>query len=135
MNRLDYYDITPKGMDAYMASHGRHFSKPMLEWAVGMMRDRNGKKVALPEKKQLDGILSTNNVTIERNDGYYDALYVWSMAKADYFGSSISDDMHMARFVKDFIDDPDNPSGTKAFDHFYIDCVANGIDIPWEDVI
>ncbi len=54
MDRLDYYDITPKGMDAYMASHGRHFSKPMLEWAVGMMRDRKGGKVQVPEKKQVD---------------------------------------------------------------------------------
>ena len=134
MNRLDYYDITPKGMDAYMASHGRHFSKPMLEWAVGMMRDRNGKKVALPEKKQLDGILAANGITIERDEGYYDALYVWCMAKADYFGSSLSDDMHMARFVKDYIDDPDG-NETRAFDEFYINCVAKGVDFPWEDMI
>ena len=135
MDRLDYYDITPKGMDAYMASHGRHFSKPMLEWAVGMMRDRTGKKVTLPDKKQLDNILSAHNVSIERDEGFYDPLYVWCMARADYFGSSIVDDLHMARYVKDFLDDPDNDSGTKAFDHFYIDCVANGIDIPWEDII
>ena len=134
MDRLDYYDITPKGMDAYMASHGRHFSKPMLEWAVGRMRDRSGKKVSLPDKKQLDNILASNNVTIERSEGFYDPLYVWCMARADYFGSSLSDDMHMARYVKDFLDDPDgNP--TRAFDEFYVNCVAKGVDIPWEDMI
>ena len=134
MDRLDYYDITPKGMDAYMASHGRHFSKPMLEWAVGRMRDRSGKKVSLPDKKQLDNILASNNVTIERSEGFYDPLYVWCMARADYFGSSIADDMHMARYVKDFLDDPDgNP--TRAFDEFYVNCVAKGVDIPWEDMI
>lgn len=121
-------------MDAYLSAHGHHFSKPMLEWAVGMMRDRNGKKVAVPDKKQLDSILANNNVTLERNEGYYDSLYTWCMAKADYFGSSIADDMHMARFVKDFIDDPDgNP--TRAFDEFYVNCVAKGVDIPWEDMI
>lgn len=135
MERLDYYDITPKGMDAYLSAHGHHFSKPMLEWAVGMMKDRKGGKVALPDKKQLDQILVSYGVKVDRGEGFYDPLYVWCMAKADYFGSSLADDMHMARFVKDFIDDPDNDSGTKAFDHFYIDCVANGIDIPWEDVI
>lgn len=134
MERLDYYDITPKGMDPYLSAHGHHFSKPMLEWAVGMMRDRNGKKVVVPDKKQLDGILASNNVTLERNEGYYDALYAWCMAKADYFGSSLADDMHMARFVKDYIDDPDgNP--TRAFDEFYVNCVAKGVDIPWEDMI
>ena len=47
MERLDYYDITPKGMEPYLSAHGHHFSKPMLEWAVGMMRDRNGKKVVI----------------------------------------------------------------------------------------
>lgn len=134
MDRLDYYDITPKGMDAYMASHGRHFSKPMLEWAVGMMRDRTGKKVTLPDKKQLDNILSAHNVSIERGEGFYDPLYVWCMARADYFGSSIVDDLHMARYMKDYIDDPDG-YGTRAFDEFYIKCVAKGIDIPWEDII
>lgn len=134
MNRLDYYDITPKGMDAYLASHGRHFSKPMLEWAVGMMKDRNGKPVNLPDKKQIDGILETHGVKIERSEGYYDPVYVWAMARSDFFGSSIADDMHMARFVKDYIDDRDgNP--TRAFDEFMINCVAKGVDVPWEDMI
>ena len=37
-------------------------------------------------------------------------------------------------YVKDYIDDPDgNP--TRAFDEFYVNCIAKGIDIPWGDVI
>ena len=134
MDRLDYYDITPKGMDAYMSSHGRHFSKPMLEWAVGMMKDRNGKRLNVPDKKQLEQILSTNGVSLKRTEGYYDPLYVWCMARADYFGSSIVDDMHMARFVADYIDDPDG-SPSRAFDEFYVKTISLGIDIPWEDMI
>ena len=134
MERLDYYDIIPKGMDAYLASHGRHFSKPMLEWAVGMMKDRKGSKVSIPDKKQLDNVLGSYNVTLERTEGFYDPLFVWCMAKADYFGSSIADDMHMARFVKDYIDDIDG-SPTRAFDEFYAKTISLGIDIPWEDMI
>jgi len=134
MDRLDYYDITPKGMDAYLASHGRHFSKPMLEWAVSMMRDRNGKRQSVPEKKQLDETFKTYGVEISRNKGYYDALYVWCMAKSDYLGSSIQDDAHLALYVKDYIDDRDGDE-TRAFDEFYINCIAKGIDIPWADVI
>lgn len=122
------------GMDAYMASHGRHFSKPLLEWAVSMMRDRKGNKVQAPEKKVLDDKLNAYGITIERNSGYYDPLYVWCMAKSDYYGSSISDEAHLVQFVKDYIDDKDgNP--TRAFDEFYINCIAKGIDIPWADVI
>lgn len=134
MDRLDYYDILPKGMDAYLASHGRHFSKPMLEWAVSMMRDRNGNKMQLTDKKKIDEVMRVNGVVINRTDGYYDSTYVWHMARADYFGSSIMDDMHLVLFVKDYIDDIDgNP--TRAFDEFYINCCAKGIDIPWADMI
>lgn len=135
MDRMDYFDILPKGMDAYLSHHSHHFSKPMLEWAVGMMRGRNGEKIDPVAKKRLDETLDKYGVVLERNEGYYDGVYVWCMATADYMGSSITDEKHLAMFVKDFIDDPDNDSGTKAFDHFYIDCVANGIDIPWEDLI
>lgn len=134
MDRLDYYDIMPKGMDAYLAAHGRHFSKPMLEWAVDMMRDRNGKKVQIVEKKKLDETLKTYGVELKNNEGYYDPIYVWCMAKADYYGSSITDDIRMSMYIKDYLDDPDgNP--TRAFDEFYTNCVAKGIDVPWEDMI
>lgn len=134
MDRLDYYDITPKGMDAYLAAHGRHFSKPMLEWAVGMMRDREGKKVQLVEKKTVDEKLKTYGVELKRTEGYYDPQYVWCMAKADYFGSSITDEIRMAMFVRDYIDDLDG-NETRPFDEFYINCIAKGVDIPWEDMI
>lgn len=134
MERFDYYDIMPKGMDAYLASHGHHFSKPMLEWAVGMMKDREGNKVQIIEKKQLDDLLNAYGVRLKRMDSYYDGIYVYLMAKSDYLGSSIADEIRLAKFVADFIDDIDgNP--TKAFDHFVIDCSAKGVDIPWADLI
>ena len=134
MDRLDYYDIAPKGMDAYMASPGRHFSKPMLEWAVSKMQDRKGNKIPAPDRKMVEDRLKSFGIELEHDKGYYDATYVWNMAKADYMGSSIVDEAHLARFVKDYIDDPDgNP--TRAFDEFYINCIAKGVDIPWEDMI
>lgn len=131
---MDYYDILPKGMDAYLASHGHHFSKPMLEWAVGMMKTKDGKSVKLEEKKTLDEILKNFGVSLKRTEGYYDPVYVWCMAKADYYGSSIVDEGKLAMFVRDYIDDPDG-NETRAFDEFYINCMAKGIDIPWEDMI
>lgn len=134
MDRLDYYDIIPAGMDAYMSSHGRHFSRPMLEWAVRKMRDRNGNKIQLPERSRFDELLKANSVTIENDKGYYDQLYVWCMGRADYLGSSIPDEAHLLHFVKDYLDDIDG-SETRAFDEFYIKTVALGIDIPWEDMI
>lgn len=134
MNRLDYYDILPKGMDAYLASHGRHFSKPMLDWAVGMMRGRNGNRISVPDKKLFDERMSIHGVSLDNASGFYDGVYVWCMATSDYLDSSIPDEKHLALYVKDYIDDVDG-SPTRAFDEFYINCVAKGIDIPWGDVI
>lgn len=134
MDRLDYYDILPSGMDAYLAAHGRHFSKPMLEWAVSMMKDKRGKTGELLEKKRFDDLMKSYSVSLDRKEGYYDGPYVWAMAKSDYLGSSIPDEAHIAMFVKDYIDDIDG-NKTRPFDEFYINCIAKGIDIPWEDVI
>ena len=134
MNRLDYYEILPAGMEAYLAAHGRHFSKPMLEWAVGKMKDKKGNKGMLVDRKQFDETMNSYGLMLNRDEGYYDGPYVWSMARSDYYGSSITDEHHLALYVKDYIDDFDgNP--TRAFDEFYINCVAKGIDIPWEDLI
>lgn len=134
MDRLDYYDITPKGMDAYLSAHGHHFSKPMLEWAVSMMKNKKGDRQSVPEKKKVDEKLNSYGIELSRDKGYYDSVYVWCMAKSDYYGSSIEDEMHLAKYVKDYIDDPDgNP--TRPFDEFYVNCIAKGIDIPWGDVI
>ena len=117
-----------------MASHGRHFSKPMLEWAVSMMKDRKGNKMQAPDRKMVEEKLRAYGIELEHDKGYYDAAYVWNMAKADYMGSSVVDEAHLAKFVKDYVDDPDgNP--TRAFDEFYINCIAKGVDIPWEDMI
>ena len=78
--------------------------------------------------------MSSYGQKINRTDGYYDGIYVWCMATSDYMNSSILDEQHLALFVKDYIDDIDgNP--TRAFDEFYINCVAKGVDIPWEDMI
>ncbi|MBQ3949800.1 MAG: hypothetical protein II661_04920 [Bacteroidales bacterium] len=132
--RLDYYDILPAGMEAYLSNHGRHISKPMLEWAVSMMEDRRGNKGKVLEKKEFDELMKAYSQKLSHNEGYYDGPYVWAMAKSDYFGSSIIDEQHLAMYVKDYIDDIDgNP--TRAFDELYINCVAKGIDIPWKDLI
>lgn len=133
MTRLDYYDIHPAGMDAYLSNYGYHFSKLMYEWAVSMMRDRNGNKLSPVSREQAIEVLKANGVTVERDKGY-DVPYVWMMAKADYFGSSIMDEAHLAKFVKDYLDDKDG-SDTRAFDEFFAKTVALGIPIMWEDVI
>lgn len=120
-------------MDAYMSNYGRHFSKSLYEWAVSMMKDRNGVKVQAMSKQEVDEKMKAASVTVERDMGY-DVPYTYMMAKADYMGSSIADEQHLAKFVKDYLDDKDG-SDTRAFDEFYAKTIALGIPIMWEDVI
>ena len=133
MDRLDYFEIHPAGMDAYLSNYGYHFSKAMFEFAVGRMRDRNGNKLQPTNKEMVDNILKTNNITID-NDKGYDVAYVFNMAKSDYLGSSITDEAHLAKYVKDYLDDKDGYSGI-AFSRFYADCIATGMPILWEEMM
>ena len=124
-------------MEEYLAQNGWHFNKKLCEWAVGKMKRKNQlnkiEKLTPFTKENLDTMLKTNNVNIE-NDVGYDALYVLNMAKADYHGSSITEDAKMIKFVKDYLDDPDGYDGI-ALTRFYADCIGKGEMIPWEDVL
>ena len=133
MTRLDYYDILPAGMDAYLSNYGWHFSKPMCEWAVSKMRDRNGNPVTMKTKEEVDAILKRNNIEIE-NDHGYDKVFVMHMGLTDYFANSIVDEAHLARYVQDVLDDKDGYEGI-ALTRFLADCNAKGLPIIWQDVI
>lgn len=119
--------------DEYVDMYGFHFSKKLYEFAVSMMKDRNGGSPQPVTKEQCSEKLRNLGVTL-KNDKGYDAAYVWQMGMADYFGSSIKDEQHLALFVKDFLDDPDG-SKTKAFDHFVVDCRAKDEPLFWEDFV
>ena len=135
--RLDTRDRFPSGMEEYLSQNGWHFNKGLCEWAVAQMKKKNQlnkiDKISPYTKDNLDSMLKNNNVTIDNNIGY-DALYVLNMAKADYHGSSIVEDVRLIKFVKDYLDDPDGYDGI-AMTRFYADCIGKGIAIPWEDVL
>lgn len=85
-------------------------------------------KIAPYTKENLETMLETNKIIIENNIGY-DALYVLNMAKADFHGSSITEEPRLIRFVKDYLDDPDGYDGI-AMTRFYADCIGKGEPIP-----
>lgn len=119
--------------EEYIDQYGAHFNRKLYEWAVSMMRDRNGSKPSVLTREQATEWLKTQGVTL-KNDKGYDSAYVYAMAKADYLGSSIKDNVHLALFVRDFLEDPDGYP-TKAFDHFVMDCRAKNEPIYWEEFL
>lgn len=133
MNRLDYYDIHPDGMDAYLSNYGYHFSKKLCEFAVSKMKDRNGNRLKMREKIDIDSLLESHGIRIE-NDKAYDAVYVFHMACSDFVGSSLTDEAAAAKYVKDVLDDYDGYDGI-AFTRFVADCNGKGLPIIWSDVI
>ena len=120
-------------MRKYLGTYGMHFNKKLCEDVVSMMRDRKGDALKPVSKEMVNEMLNGANVRIE-HAALHDAVYVYSMAMADYWGSSISDEQHLALFIKDYIDDPDGYDGI-AFHRWYADCCKKGIVIDWEEYL
>lgn len=135
--RLDIRDKFPSGMEEYLSTYGWHFNKKMCDWATSNMykHDANGKKVFITpmNKGAVDELLKRYSVQLENQIGY-DYVFAANMCIADYMGSSIIDEKHVALFVKDYVDDQDGYQELP-FTRFYADCIGAGVPIDWEDML
>ena len=135
--RLDAREVFPSGMEEYLSQYGWHFSKKMCEWAVSRMYKRNSLDKKIPiqswNKDSVDKLLNKYGVTIENKIGY-DYVFAANMCIADYYGSSIIDEQHVALFINDYVDDPDGYEELP-FTRFYADCIGSGVPINWEDML
>lgn len=135
---LDMYLKRPDEMTAYLSRHGWHFSKKAAMLAIDKMRKKDEAtgeetKIKAMTYDEVDDLLTRYGVSL-KNDNGYDKVYVAAMAKADYLGSSVPDEAHLALFVKNFLDDPDGTE-EKAMRHWYSDMIEKGKPIPWEEMI
>ena len=126
----------PEAMVIYMRHNGPHFNRKLLEFALSKMYKRvNGRRepIAGYTKEQVKSILDSNGIKLQ-NDQLYDSVYVANMCKADYFGSSIEDKKHVAKYIKDTLDDEDAAEG-EVFECFLAKCDRRGVRVDWEDMI
>lgn len=56
------------------------------------------------------------------------------MCKADFLGESVPDEKHLAKYVKNVIDDVDGYDGL-VFNRWYADMCKKGISIDWADLV
>ena len=133
MTRLDYYELMPSGLEAYLSHYGWHFSKKMCEWAVSNMRDKKGNPIQMRSIEEVDSVLKTYGVELT-NDKGYDKVFVFHMGLSDFVKGSIPDEAHNAMYVKEVLDDVDGYEGI-ALTRFLADCSGKGIPVIWEDVI
>lgn len=127
----------PEDMKTYLSYYGMNFSKKLYEFAVSNMRresaDGKMEKVKPMSADELKSLLSKHNIEIEHND-LYNALYLAAMVKADYWGSSIEDEEHLAKYIEDTLCDVDAAEG-QVLARYLADCSVGGCIIYWEDMI
>lgn len=68
------------------------------------------------------------------NNTLYDYVYVANMGKADYLKSSVTDDAHLALYVKDTIDDFDAPDGV-VMCMWYAKMCRAGEPVEWDEML
>ena len=73
------------------------------------------------------------SIKLDNNLGY-DYVFVANMGKADYYGSSISDEKHLALYIKDTIDDEDVKDGI-TMRRWYATMIGNGVMVDWEEFV
>ena len=127
----------PEDMKTYLSYYGMNFSKKLYEFAVSNMRresaDGKMEKVKPMTADELKSLLSKHNIEIGHND-LYNALYLAAMVKADYWGSSIEDEEHLAKYIEDTLCDVDASEG-QVLARYLADCSVGGCIIYWEDMI
>jgi hypothetical protein len=130
------YDEIPEGMKLYINNYGCHFNKKLCEEASSRMYKQVGAKkeyITPYTKEQVEELLEGYGIKLKRNK-LYDAVYVANMCQADFLGKSVPTEEHLAKYVKDVIDDADAVEGY-VFNRFYADTVFMNNPIDWEDMV
>ena len=126
-------DLVPEGYREYKRRNGCHFTEALCRFAVGRMKGEDGRPINAMSPQEVDAMLKEFDVRLEHSKGY-DRVFVANMGLADYLGESVPSVEHLAKYVKNVIDDPDGYDGI-AFCRWLADCVAMGVEVPWEEVL
>lgn len=137
---LDTFELEfmPMEMKAYLRNNGFAFSKKACEWAISQMKKENPatkkeEKIEPWSKEKVDDLLKKHNITLENNIGY-NYVYICNMLVADSYKSSIEDELHLAKAIKDKIDDID-ASPRLVFKEWITHMDDSGIPIDWESIM
>ena len=135
---IDLYDDMPPGMKRYITNYGFHFNKKAYLYATRVMRKLNSRtnKDELVEpytREQVDALLDKYKVEI-KDRLMYDYVYVATTCKALYLGSSITDEQHLALFIKDTVENS-NMDSSIVFRKWMQEMIGNGYPIDWDEII
>lgn len=117
--------------DYYIKKYGKHFNEKLCKFAISKIV-KYSEAVQPIEKEIVDKLLEAYNITMNNNE-LWDYVYIANMGKADLYGSSIADELHLAKYIKDVIDDEDGYEGI-VFNRWLSDMCGKHIEINWEEM-
>ena len=134
---LTAYETMPESLAIYLSHNGPHFNKACCDFAISQMyrTDDNGNELEfIPfTRQEIKQLLIANNIKVKYAQ-LDDITYVANMCKADYLGGSVPSEQHLAKYIKEAIDDPDGCEGL-LFNRWIADMKWLGIAIPWDEFI
>ncbi len=135
---LTQYETLPRSQRIYMMHFGPHFNQALCKFAVSNMflDDEELQPIEPFTKEQVDTILANHNIRLA-NNRLYDYVYVANMAKADMMDEEngcLEDELHLAKYIKNTIDDPDAKEGV-IFAKWLAAMAVNGIEIDWIEIL
>ena len=127
----------PEDMKTYLSYYGMNFSKKLYEFAVSNMRresaDGKMEKVKPMTVDEFRSLMEKHKIDIDNND-LYNGMYIASMVRADFYGSSIEDEEHLVKYVEDVVCDVDAAEG-QIFARYLADCMVHGCIILWDEMV
>lgn len=127
----------PSGQREYLMNYGEHFSRKAAKFAIDHMKRTNEmgveEKIKMKTLEEVDSFLASYGIEL-KNDVGYDKVYLYAKGQSDYYGSSVPDDMHLAKYIKDELDDADGYEGMP-FVNWYHKVLHKGIPVMWEDIM
>lgn len=131
---LEIYAPLPSGQREYLMHYGEHFSKKAAMFAIKHMKKRDtGEEIKPLSLDTIDELLKKYSITLKNDEGY-DKVYLVAKCQAGYLGSSIPDEMHLVKYIKDVLDDEDGYEGMP-FIEWYHKVLHLGIPVMWEDIM
>ena len=124
---MDVYSDYPRDMRTYLDNYGWHFNNKALAYAVERMHRTNSStgKAETHEpmtKEAVKDLLKRYDIDLKVSN---DVVYVANYGMAKLYTSSIADESHLAKYIKDVVADPDCPGG-KVFARWYADMRSMG---------
>ena len=134
---LDIYDDMPSDMKRYISNFGWHFNRKAYEYATKLMykineNTKEKETIKAYTKEEIDELLTKYGINLQ-NKILHDYVFVATMCKADYLGSSIENERQLAIYVKDTIDDSDASNET-IFRRWVATMIGNGVPIDWYEI-